>query len=749
MQADNEIDLALERILDNEDPFEDTDTRNSGAALSSGLKPCPASQRKTLLLLLQTSLRGLVASTPKSPQPVTKPKDPSQMQDELLSATFDVSDIDDEFMAALAAAEDGGCPRNNNQATSTPVKSPQGIRRRRSTQSLETLQNKKTCTYIQTTSQTAAPLMQESDTGVDIVKPSEAGPVPAQVSEPPQVLTSSQVRNPFTVPTQFQRLYSTATPQELKHHTLLLATQHMPKQLKQKGLSLEKPPENRSSKSVKPIILSKEQEYILKRVMHGVSLFYTGSAGTGKSVLLRSIIKSLREKYDRGIAVTASTGLAACNIGGITLHSFAGIGLGQGTVESLLRKVRRNRTALRRWQETRVLIIDEISMVDGNLLDKLNELAKRIRHNTSPFGGIQLVACGDFYQLPPVVKNMDPNEKKVEPYFSFECKAWEEAIKQTLTLKEIFRQKGDQPFIDMLNEIRDGRISLGTINKFRSLERRLKCPEGFVPSELYATRNEVERANNRKLNSMEGEIVTYTARDGGTLEKKRIEMLVSNFLAPKKLQLKIGAQVMCIKNYDERLVNGSLGKVVAFVDGVTYFKKGKGDKEENKKDADDFVFGEFKRDQLVSTKDLAGANPPSENQRKSKLEARILGDQGYGKLPVVKFLHTDGSMRTVVVEPETTTIEDDDGKVLASRTQFPLMLAWSLLIHKAQGQSLQYAVVDMKKVFERGQAYVALSRAVSRSGLQVKNFKADKIVAHPKVIKFYKSLYSYEQDVKE
>jgi ATP-dependent DNA helicase PIF1 len=154
--------------------------------------------------------------------------------------------------------------------------------------------------------------------------------------------------------------------------------------------------------SVARIFLSDEQHVVLNMVVEKQkSVFFTGSAGTGKSVLLREIIASLRRKHvkepDR-IAITASTGLAACNIGGVTLHSFAGIGIGNNSVPELVKKIKRNQKAKHRWMRTKVLIIDEVSMVDGDLFDKLEAIARELRKNGRPFGGIQLVITGDFFQ---------------------------------------------------------------------------------------------------------------------------------------------------------------------------------------------------------------------------------------------------------------------------------------------------------------------------------------------------------------
>jgi len=152
-------------------------------------------------------------------------------------------------------------------------------------------------------------------------------------------------------------------------------------------------------------ILSREQKFILKTCLVGKSVFFTGAAGTGKTYLLKQIVKSLRSKHNpKFVYVTAPTGIAACNIGGCTLHSFSGIGLGKESKEKLVTKVLSNSQARQRWLTARVLVIDEISMVSDELFDKLEYIARRVRNNNSPFGGIQIILTGDFFQLPPVQK---------------------------------------------------------------------------------------------------------------------------------------------------------------------------------------------------------------------------------------------------------------------------------------------------------------------------------------------------------
>lgn len=196
-----------------------------------------------------------------------------------------------------------------------------------------------------------------------------------------------------------------------------------------------------------PIQLTDEQTRVKDLVVdQGKSVFFTGSAGTGKSVLMRSIIAALKKKYVREgdrVAVTASTGLAACNIGGVTLHSFGGIGLGKEDVPTLIKKIKKNNKAKLRWTRTKVLIIDEISMVDGDLFDKLEEIARGMRNNGRPFGGIQLVITGDFFQLPPVP---DYNQKSRGVKFAFDAATWGTAIHHTIGLTEVFRQKDPGKF---------------------------------------------------------------------------------------------------------------------------------------------------------------------------------------------------------------------------------------------------------------------------------------------------------------
>ena len=245
------------------------------------------------------------------------------------------------------------------------------------------------------------------------------------------------------------------------------------------------------------VFMSDEQMSVLNLIAEQKkSVFFTGSAGTGKSVLLREIIKVLRNKNKKEVdrvAVTASTGLAACNVGGVTLHSFAGIGLGKESVPELVKKVKRNAKAKQRWVRTKVLIVDEISMVDGDLFDKLEAIARAIRNNGRPFGGIQLVITGDFFQLPPV-----PDYGRISK-FSFDAATWNTSIEHTIGLTQVFRQKDPGELIDvvdrrcllttvafanMLNEMRLGRLTPKSVDAFRALNRPLSFADDFEATEL-------------------------------------------------------------------------------------------------------------------------------------------------------------------------------------------------------------------------------------------------------------------------
>ncbi|KFY86815.1 hypothetical protein V500_07384 [Pseudogymnoascus sp. VKM F-4518 (FW-2643)] len=486
-----------------------------------------------------------------------------------------------------------------------------------------------------------------------------------------------------------------------------------------------------STKAEKPanIFLSSEQSNVLELVtQQKKSVFFTGSAGTGKSVLMRAIIAELRKVYKREpdrVAVTASTGLAACNIGGVTLHSFGGIGLGKEPVPDLVKKIMRNAKAKNRWLRTKVLVVDEVSMVDGELFDKLEGIARFIRKNGRPFGGIQLVVTGDFFQLPPV-----PDYGK-QVKFAFDADTWSTSIHHTIGLTEVFRQR-DPEFANMLNEMRLGKISDATMKAFRKLDRPLEA-SGLDATELFPTRNEVDNSNFMKMRQLQGAGKIYLSEDTGSVrDPQQLERLLQNFMAPKKLELKKHAQVMLIKNMDDNLVNGSIGKVIGFMNEKT--------------------FEVYEGADLDPLDDDAGSDtddPKREAKRRVRgmMNKDLIADTGK-EYPLVRFFAADGTSRVLLCQPEDWKVELPNGEVQAQRRQIPLILAWALSIHKAQGQTLERVKVDLRKVFENGQAYVALSRATTQEGLWVQNFNPRAVMAHKRVGEFYDSLYSVNKALK-
>ncbi|KAF5014531.1 hypothetical protein F66182_14447, partial [Fusarium sp. NRRL 66182] len=204
-------------------------------------------------------------------------------------------------------------------------------------------------------------------------------------------------------------------------------------------------------------------------------------------------------------------------------------------------------------------------MVDGDLFDKLEEIARSIRNNGRPFGGIQLVVTGDFFQLPPV-----PETSARDAKFAFDAATWNTSIQHTILLTHVFRQK-DPVFAEMLNQMRLGKITPQTTEAFKKLSRPLDFHDDLDATELFPTRAEVENANGVRMSRLSGEVMVFNAQDSGSIQDVQMrDRLLANCMAPPVIHLKKGAQVMLIKNMEDNLVNGSLGKIVAFMDEATF-----------------------------------------------------------------------------------------------------------------------------------------------------------------------------------
>jgi ATP-dependent DNA helicase PIF1 len=297
----------------------------------------------------------------------------------------------------------------------------------------------------------------------------------------------------------------------------------------------------------------------------------------------------------------------------------------------------------------------------------------------------------------------------------------------------------------MLNEMRLGALSNTSIHKFKALQRKPEYDDDLEPTELFPTRQEVDNANNARLRSLHGKIHTFHAEEGGAVvNREQRDRLLGNCMAPQILELKKDTQVMLIKNMDEQLVNGSLGKIIGFMSETTFSLCCS----ENI-DVDDALT--FDSDDPYGFKTLDDESNDSENiarKKKRILKLRAMAAESTQLWPLVRFTTSNGLHIDRLMTREKWSFELPDGEVQAYRKQVPLILAYAISIHKAQGQTLSRVRVDLGKVFERGQAYVALSRATSREGLQILRFDASKVMAHPKVATFYRSLENADRAIK-
>lgn len=297
------------------------------------------------------------------------------------------------------------------------------------------------------------------------------------------------------------------------------------------------------------------QKTALSILKLGHTTFLTGAAGSGKSYVLREYIAYLR-KHGMSYAVTASTGIASTHINGSTIHSWSGIGikdrLGVYDLDALEEKA----TIYKRWTTTNVLIIDEISMLHATFIDMLDKVAKHIRRSEKPFGGMQVVFTGDFFQLPPVVKNGSGGDGGV---FAFQSSSWKESKPVVCYLSEQFRQDDDL-LSSLLNAIRLGDIDE---SHYEVLKSKTEVPHTGDYIKLYTHNENVDIINQEAFSKIQGERRVYQMVTRG--KAALVASLKNNCLADEVLELKINAKVICIKNAQDRsYVNGSMGKVSAF-----------------------------------------------------------------------------------------------------------------------------------------------------------------------------------------
>lgn len=298
-----------------------------------------------------------------------------------------------------------------------------------------------------------------------------------------------------------------------------------------------------------------KQATALDILKSGKNVFLTGSAGAGKTYVLNQYIKYLRERKVP-VAVTASTGIAATHMSGMTIHAWSGIGVKDSLSTADIRNLKTKKYLSKNMEKVKVLIIDEISMLHKNQLNMVNTVLKYFKEELQGFGGIQVVFSGDFFQLPPIGSQSESTRDK----FAFMSAAWLEADLAICYLTEQHRQS-ENALTDILNEIRDGQVSQNSINLLKATtNNQLKDEE---PPQLFTHNEDVDRINEQYLLKLNTTSKSYKAHTKGNL--KLVETLKKSANAPEKLRLKVGAKVMFVKNnYEIGYVNGTVGEVMEF-----------------------------------------------------------------------------------------------------------------------------------------------------------------------------------------
>jgi hypothetical protein len=402
----------------------------------------------------------------------------------------------------------------------------------------------------------------------------------------------------------------------------------------------------------------------------GANVFLTGEPGAGKSYTVNEYVRYLRG-HDIEPAITASTGIAATHIGGMTIHSWSGIGIHNSLLPQEIKRIASSKHIGKRMRATSVLIIDEVSMLAPKTLGLVEAVCREARHNHEPFGGLQVVFVGDFFQLPPIIRRRnedDPDQivllDEPEAKFAYDSSAWARARPTVCYLTEQHRQD-DIKYLGVLSAIRNNTFDMNHVGHIEA--RRMTYDK--VPPEapkLFSHNVDVDLVNTDMLSQLPGELKEFKMRAYGP--PALVSTLVRGCLSPEVLALKVGASVMFTKNNPRaRFVNGTLGIVEGF--------------------------------------------------RK---------DDGY---PLIRTRHR----RLVTAEPMDWGIEEG-GYSRATITQMPLRLAWAITVHKSQGMSLDEAVMDLSEVFEYGQGYVALSRVRRLDGLHMIGWNQRAFQVHPDIL---------------
>jgi len=446
---------------------------------------------------------------------------------------------------------------------------------------------------------------------------------------------------------------------------------------------------------------SKEQAYAFEQFKRGHNLFITGPGGTGKTYLIKSIVNHMNQQNAK-YQVCAMTGCAAVLLqcGARTLHSWSGMGLANGPISTIVQKIVRNKKAAKLWKTTNILIVDEVSMMSKKIFELIEFVARCLRRSEKPFGGMQVVFTGDFYQLPPVGNSEEPDTAM----FCFQSQKWENVFQKEnhIQLTTIFRQQSDENYKRILNQVRIGELDQECRELLANCVGKTPPTQEHMPTKIYAIRSKTDYVNTSTYNKIQKPEYTYEFQVRTDLTtyletskiidpillascrkipkevlENEVNMLINTSNRNQILRLKEGAKVMCLHNVDltRDICNGSQGIVTKFV--------------------------------------------------------------GPQNAPVVKF------QNGVEMTMEFMWIQSEEIPCIAVG-QIPLCLAWALTIHKIQGATLESAEMDLgNSVFEFGQTYVALSRIKTLQGLHLSAFEPAKIRANPDVKEFYDKISEY------
>jgi ATP-dependent exoDNAse (exonuclease V) alpha subunit len=296
------------------------------------------------------------------------------------------------------------------------------------------------------------------------------------------------------------------------------------------------------------------QPEAIEKMLSGKNIFLTGEPGAGKTYTLNEYIRQAKAQGKR-IAMTASTGIAASHIDGMTIHSWSGLGIKDFIRDDEIDKMAFQPKMVEKYNSCDVLVIDEVSMLHGSRLDMVNRVAKWLRNNPKPFGGLQVIFVGDLFQLPPVTKGSDVVD------FIHTSESWLEAEPEVCYLTEQHRQGADSALLTILREMRAGTLSAESRKLLESAKGEL--PDDDSVTRLYAHNMNVDALNRGMLAKIESKTHRFHMTDTG--DKYKVDQMKRNLLVPELLELKIDAEVMfCANNFEEGYVNGTRGRVVRF-----------------------------------------------------------------------------------------------------------------------------------------------------------------------------------------